>query len=100
MGAVRRKRTVRNGILKSKGYTIIEIWECQFTEMIKKSSVIKPIMASKGICSHSPIQPREALFGGRVEVFQCFSTTTDDDDDVIEYYGTYYCTGVYICTWL
>ena len=85
MGTVRWKRKRRNSILKAKGYTLVEIWECQFAELIQKSVSLKTLAVEKKTCTHRPIEPRKALYGGRVEVFQCYSSC--DDKSVIEYYG-------------
>ena len=85
MKIVRRKKFQRNSVLRSHGYHVIEIWECQFKQLLETSITLRLLQMQQRICSHEPIEPREALFGGRVEVFKCF--VPESKDSIIEYYG-------------
>ena len=64
---------------------MIEIWECQFKQLLETSITLRLVQMQERDCSHEPIEPREALFGGRVEVFKCF--VPESKDSIIEYYG-------------
>ena len=90
MGMVRWKRKERNQILKSKGYTLVELWECQFQKLMERSVTLNSLATEKNLCTHQPIEPRKALHGGRVEVFKCFYSCGEDEDTVIEYYGMFH----------
>jgi hypothetical protein len=47
---------------RDAGYKVIELWTCQESRELKKFRTSYPIV--------TPIDPREALFGGRTEVFK------------------------------
>lgn len=51
----------RNNTIKNSGYTLHHIWECEWKEQRKDSAVIEEIM---------PLEPRDAFYGGRTEVFK------------------------------
>ena len=54
----------RTALLQA-GYTVIEIWECQWDSLVKKDEAVKQFLASLQLVP--PLEPREAFFGGRTE---------------------------------
>ena len=51
--------------LLREGYTIVEMWECQWDSLVKKDEAVKQFLASLQLVP--PLEPREAFFGGRTE---------------------------------
>ena len=49
--------------LLREGYTVIEMWECQWDSLVKKDEAVKQFLASLQIVP--PLEPRDAFFGGR-----------------------------------
>jgi len=74
------KRTAK---LRADGYTVVEKWECKWA----KSKACRKIM--KTLEFVAPLDPREALFGGRTEVFKLFAENSDIGyGDVVSLYPT------------
>ena len=51
--------------LLREGYTVVEMWECQWDSLVKKDEAVKQFLASLQLVP--PLEPREAFFGGRTE---------------------------------
>lgn len=45
------------------GYTVIEMWECEWQSLVKKDEAVQRFLASLELVP--PLEPREAFFGGR-----------------------------------
>ena len=45
------------------GYTVVEMWECQWQSLVKKDEAVKQFLASLELVP--PLEPRDAFFGGR-----------------------------------
>ncbi|XP_050512049.1 uncharacterized protein LOC126888071 [Diabrotica virgifera virgifera] len=59
--------------LRSIGYEVVEIWECQFRKML--TAEIKAYTEGHPLMASLPLNPRDALYGGRtgntVEYYKC-----------------------------
>ena len=51
--------------LLQAGYTIIEMWECQWQKLVDTNAEVQSFLASLELVP--PLDPREAFFGGRTE---------------------------------
>ena len=49
--------------LLQAGYTIIEMWECQWQKLVETNAEVQSFLASLELVP--PLEPREAFFGGR-----------------------------------
>ena len=47
------------------GYTIVEMWECQWQKLVDTNAEVQSFLASLELVP--PLEPREAFFGGRTE---------------------------------
>ena len=45
------------------GYTVVEMWECQWSSLLKKDEAVQQFIDSLQLVP--PLEPREAFFGGR-----------------------------------
>ncbi|KAK7605181.1 hypothetical protein V9T40_007039 [Parthenolecanium corni] len=64
MGDLYAKTYHRTKVLKHAGYNVEETWECEWT----KSKAYK--IYSKNVKIVTPLDPRDAFFGGRTEAFK------------------------------
>lgn len=66
----REKEKRKNELMKNEGIDhFIEMWECQLEKM-KSDKNFQLFCKEHNICSHGPIQPRNALQGGRCNAFK------------------------------
>ena len=84
-------------LLREAGYTVIEKWECDFRKELSRNSELKTIV--KKMSWVTPLEPREAFYGGRTGMAACLYKA--DNDEQISYvdftslyptinkYGTY-----------
>ena len=73
-------------IQKTLGYPLVKIWECDFNRQLEKNPEMKEFVKNKKLELSSPLRPRQAALGGRVEVFKLFHECSDDDDERICYF--------------
>ena len=45
------------------GYTVIELWECEWDHQVQTNAVVERFLASFDLIA--PLEPRDAFFGGR-----------------------------------
>ncbi|XP_045186812.2 uncharacterized protein LOC123544812 [Mercenaria mercenaria] len=75
MDALYKKTVDKQAYLEKMGYKYESIWECDYrTELLKNSDMAAYI---KSLDIESPIQPKDAFYGGRAEGFKLFETTTE-----------------------
>lgn len=68
----RFERTVNKiDMLRNRGYEVIEKWECHFREEIKELPEINDLKKNP-IFLNSPLNPREAFYGGRTENIRAY----------------------------
>lgn len=73
----------------ARNYRVIEMWECQFKNLCAKDGAIETYIDSLGI--HEPMKPRDALHGGRTEVFSKYYTAKKEVGEGLKYYDA--------CSW-
>ncbi|XP_022777898.1 uncharacterized protein LOC111319371 [Stylophora pistillata] len=61
--ACRRQTTQKTAKLRQLGYTIIEMWQCQWENLKKSNPDLRDFIQSLSLTP--PIHPREAFLGGR-----------------------------------
>ena len=57
-------------LLRAAGYTVIEMWECAFKKELKQNEELKDLVKNKSWVS--PLDPREAFYGGRTGMAKCY----------------------------
>jgi hypothetical protein len=70
MGELFLKTIERKHFFESKGYKYVSVWECEFDAKIKEDSEIRAFVES--LDYKTPLVPRDALFGGRVNAIKLF----------------------------
>lgn len=58
--------------IKSNGYKLIQIWECDFLLFLQKNPDIKSAILQDPLLQQSAIDCRDSIYGGRVEVFKMY----------------------------
>lgn len=58
--------------LKGLGYTICVMWECEFKKFLKENPEINDRLENSPALLFGPINPRDAIYGGLVDVFRTF----------------------------
>ena len=81
MGDLHMKTLDKMRFIQDKGFSYESIWECQF-DQCKVNEDLKSIIVTSEIVS--PLEPRDAFFGGRTEAFTLFSKA--DRERKINYY--------------
>lgn len=74
--------------LSALGYHIQEMWECEWNQMINTNPKIKQFVDKLDIVT--PLNPREAFFGGRTNAIKLYHKTESDEqihyDDMTSMY--------------
>ena len=84
-------------LLEKAGYTVIEQWECKFKKELKQNEKLKDLV--KNMTWVSPLDPRDAFYGGRTAMARCYHTVDEGEQifyqdftslyPTINRYGTY-----------
>jgi hypothetical protein len=82
MGAVYDNTMERVAALKNEGYNVVTVWECEFENTLKTDEVVRGLVDSFDI--RPPLNPRDALFGGRTNAIKLYHEATPDES--IRYY--------------
>ena len=82
MGELYENTLEKQGFLENQGYTYKCIWESDFDQQLTDNLDMKAFIATLDIAT--PLQPRDAFFGGRTEAFTLFKEATDKEH--IKYY--------------
>ena len=82
MKCLYEKTLQRDNQIISEGYELITIWSCEFIKTVKQSHDYIKLM--NDFHSASPLQPREAFYGGRVDC--CKTYYKASDNEVIKYF--------------
>ena len=74
-------------VLQDKGFSVTEIWECEWKEQISE----RPDLASfvESFDRFAPLNPREAFMGGRTETFKLYQDSSDCTIDYVDYTSLY-----------
>ena len=80
MGDLYQKTVERTEQLQRAGYTVVEMWECKWKKT-REYSKNRYLINNQVI---EPLNPRDAFFGGRTEVFK-LKKTADGIDGKIKY---------------
>ena len=84
-------------LLHQAGYKVVVEWECNFKRKLAKDPELQDLV--NGLAWTEPLNPQEALFGGRTGLSNCYHKTASNERiDYIDYtslypwvnkYGTY-----------
>ena len=87
----------KSELLRQAGYTVIEMWECEFKNALNENKELKAHV--ERMTWVSPLDPREAFYGGRTGMTKCYHEVQEGEEihyvDVtslypwVNKYGTY-----------
>lgn len=60
------------------GYTVIEIWECQWDRQVKTNAVVQRFLASFDLIA--PLEPKDAFYGGRTGAVYLHAKAEDGEE--------------------
>lgn len=75
MGELYASTMEKMRIIKENGYTYICIWECDFKQELATNLAMKQYI--QGLEIVSPLEPRDAFFGGRTEGFKLYEEASE-----------------------
>ncbi|XP_055350095.1 uncharacterized protein LOC129596775 [Paramacrobiotus metropolitanus] len=67
----------RNDHIRSLGYELCVIWEHEFDDLVKQEPDFSAFMKEITVCQ--PINPRDAIYGGRTNATKLFHSVKDDE---------------------
>jgi G:T-mismatch repair DNA endonuclease (very short patch repair protein) len=53
--------------IRDAGYNVVSIWVCEFRKLLRENPGLENELSSHPYVKNSPINIREALYGGRTE---------------------------------
>lgn len=75
--------------LRQRGYTVTEMWECNFLKLCKQEQQILEYTEHHPLLVKTPLNPRDAFYGGRTETIKSYyavkNSVDDDDAEQIRY---------------
>ena len=75
--------TKRNtDLLQAAGYTVMETWECQFRKELNDNKDLKELV--KSMTWVSPLDPRDAFYGGRTGMAKCYHKADESEQILYE----------------
>ena len=63
--------------LREAGYTVIEMWECEWTAMVREDPGVKAFVNE--LESVDPLEPRDAFFGGRTGAVSLYAKAEGEE---------------------
>ncbi|KAG8238696.1 hypothetical protein J437_LFUL016575, partial [Ladona fulva] len=67
------------------GYDVVEMWECTFDRLVKENVILSNFINSNPLSMESPINPRDAFFGGRTNCVRLYHDADVESGEVIRY---------------
>ena len=80
----------KTGLLKKAGYKVIEIWECDFKRELKQHQEMQNVV--KKMTWVSPLDPRDAFYGGRTGKAKCYHKAEENKQILYENFTSLYPT--------
>jgi len=66
--------------LRDLGYIVITKWECEFRKELAENEELRTFVENHPLIKNEPLNPREALYGGRVEAIKLYAESDDTHD--------------------
>jgi len=82
MADLNQKTMDKRRFLEDNGYTYISIWECEFDKEVENNEDLNTFVKDYPLMS--PLEPREAFYGGRTEAFTMYKEALEGEN--IKYY--------------
>ena len=65
-------------VLLRAGYTVVEMWECQWQKLVDTNAEVQSFLASLELVP--PLEPREAFFGGRTGAVVMYAVAGEGEE--------------------
>lgn len=65
--------------LKHLGYEVIEMWECEFRNMLRNNRKMDNDLENHPMLNYVPLNPRDAFYGGRTEGIKLYYKTKENE---------------------
>lgn len=82
MGDLYEKTMGKQEYIEKQGYTYTAMWECEFKRFLNENEDIRCYI--DGLDIPTPLEPRDAFFGGRTEAFKLYEKASNDKK--VKYY--------------
>ena len=79
----------KTDLLQAAGYTVIEIWECDFRKAVNNNDLKELLKTMTWV---SPLDPRDAFYGGRTGLAKCYHKGEDNEQILYEDFTSLYPT--------
>jgi len=94
---LRRATRVKTNTLRNAGYTVVEMWECDWDKQVRGNPHVKAFVES--LTWIEPLEPRDAFFGGRTGAASLYAMMEGEVEghyvDITSLYPFINKTGVY-----
>ncbi|KAJ8965523.1 hypothetical protein NQ317_019537, partial [Molorchus minor] len=81
----RHEATVsKTGRLRELGCEVVEMWECQFIRLLKSNQEAEEYTENHPLVISTPLNPRDAFYGGRTEVYVGVDCPKDITDGLVK----------------
>ncbi len=78
MREVYEETQCRAATIRAAGYTLVEMWECQWQRQKQQDPDVKTFMESFHLTTR--LEPREAFFGGRTNAIKLYDQTEEGEE--------------------
>ncbi|KAK4880607.1 hypothetical protein RN001_008753 [Aquatica leii] len=77
---VRREKTTATSFrIRSFGYNLVEMKECEFRNFIKANVQAQEFTSNHAIIQNQPLNPRDSFFGGRTNAVKLYHKAEEDE---------------------
>ena len=80
----------KTDLINAAGYKVIDIWECDFKKELKQNKTLMDLV--KNMTWIVPLDPRNALYGGRTGMAKCFHKAEEREQILWEDFTSLYPT--------
>ncbi|XP_046387449.1 uncharacterized protein LOC124157026 [Ischnura elegans] len=68
-----------------RGYRVIQKWECEFDREVERDSELHEYLREHPLCEKSPLNPRDAFYGGRTNAIKLYHRANESEGEEIKY---------------
>lgn len=69
----------KTAYLKSRGFEVVEVWECEIKEALKTSPLMREHFKDHALIAHEPLNARDAFYGGRTNCARLYHECAPDE---------------------
>ncbi|XP_031346026.1 uncharacterized protein LOC116172836 [Photinus pyralis] len=80
MGTRREKTEATSSRIRTAGYHLIEMWECEFRTYLTNNPETPALLNGNNILRHEPLNPRDGFFGGRTNAIKLYHKAEEGEE--------------------